>query len=205
MTKNTPLDLAEALRKPSISKATNALADSSETIQQLLDEPEYILQLTASPSVKFEMLHVVRDSLAAIVAPVSACGKGCSHCCKMAVAISSHDAEVIGEFIGIKPLPVETNMDQRGLIDKYMGCPCPFLKKGICSIYEVRPTACRTHFNISEYPEVCDVINFPGHDVPNLNFQPLWMAEGLLALTSGGTLADIREFFPYGKDAPDTL
>jgi Fe-S-cluster containining protein len=32
---------------------------------------------------------------------------------------------------------------------------CPLLKEGRCSVYEVRPTACRGHYALNQAPEVC--------------------------------------------------
>lgn len=140
--------------------------------------------------------------LGEIVGPVTACKKGCSHCCKMAVSISSKEAEKIGMFLGINPYPAKTDietLDREKLVDQYCGTVCPFLKKNVCTIYEVRPYACRTHFNLSAYPEVCNVIDYPGNAVPNIDFTMIWRAQvAIYGLEV--EYADIREFFPNGNE-----
>lgn len=50
--------------------------------------------------------------------------------------------------------------------------PCPFLREGLCAVYEVRPLACRHHFSLSD-PELCaanDVENVEGMETMEESF-----------------------------------
>lgn len=147
------------------------------------------------------MLWAVRDRVAELVGKTAVCSKGCDWCCHMAVGITSIDAEQIQKATGI--VPKEINMDYEGLfknrdaqIRMYMGVKCPFLKDNQCSVYEARPSACRTHFNLSKFKQVCNLGAFRGREVPNLDFSLIWTAEAILVYRMGATMADIRVYFP---------
>lgn len=92
---------------------------------------------------------------------------------------------------------VEEYMKAEGNVALYSGKPCTFLEAGKCSIYPVRPLACRTHHNLSIDEENCKIANVenPKH-TPMLNLTPINYAYVDLALQSGDAFADIREFFP---------
>ena len=84
-----------------------------------------------------------------------ACGKGCSFCCKMWV-----DATPPETLFTVKNMPpeqrqrameaVERVCSQTSGVDFFDRCgkvnpPCPLLDtEGACSVYEIRPVACRT-------------------------------------------------------------
>ena len=77
-----------------------------------------------------------------------ACGKGCSHCCYVWVSASAPEVLYIINKLNndVKTRIIETNQatckysfDQR---DKHP-TQCPFLCNNICSIYQLRPQACR--------------------------------------------------------------
>lgn len=191
----------------SVNKSIYAISQEAPALDALITETGKLVQSTAPASLKVIRLYEIRDAMAKIVAPHSACKEGCGHCCKMAVAISSYDAKVIGKHIGVEPVAVKTSdlIGRQSLIDKYMGTACPFLKKNRCSIYEVRPSPCRTHFNLSAYPDICDIVENAGHDVPNLDWRPLWMAEAQMGYEAGFEFGDIRDFFPNGADVVETL
>lgn len=171
----------------------------------LMSRAEVLLQSKEDPGQRLIEVREIRDEVAAIASTVAACRAGCSHCCHMAVGITSSDAAKIGEHLGITPEKPRMQVDPSGNVDKYMNVPCPFLKKKHCTIYEVRPSACRTHYNVSNYPEVCDTVNFPGRDVPSLDMRPIWTAECLLSVRDGQTHADIRDFFPEGANPTQKL
>ena len=160
--------------------------------------------MTSAVEDRADLLKIV-SKFVQLTAPISACKSGCSHCCKMAVTITSDEAASIGEAIGVVPLRPPPVVDQEATVAKHMNTVCPFLKSNVCSIYEHRPVACRLHFNISAYPVVCDTINFPGNDVPNYNFEDLWFAVGAVSYLSGAYPADIRDFFPDGLDVIPSL
>lgn len=144
----------------------------------------------------------IANKITPLFGPLSACKNKCSHCCHMAVGIFSGEAESIGKSIGVVPkkLPpvIPEEYIQRDVVKRWINVPCPFLEDGLCSIYEHRPLVCRTHFNLSAFPLLCDTRNYLGNDVPNFNFQSLWNVHGFISLLSGETPGDLREFFPKG-------
>jgi Fe-S-cluster containining protein len=141
------------------------------------------------------------DPLTREVGALAACRKGCSHCCNIAVAINQAEAAVIGRRIGRKPAkPANRAMEGRDEFGASIALgfdkPCPFLKEHQCSIYDVRPLACRSHFNMDIDAELCRV------DLGN-NRVPLYKTTDLDVIgvyAAGGphkmVVADIREFFP---------
>lgn len=166
-------------------------------IEGALRDAAKVPGLPRSTEWKAARLAALRDKLVGIVAKESCCREGCSACCHMATAISTSEAKVISKHTGLPFNDVEFDLPDRSeQVKKYMGVPCPFLKDNRCSIYEVRPSACRANFNISDYPEICSITEAPGRTVPNLNMQALWYAEAAVALEKYDTVADIREFFP---------
>lgn len=197
--------LTDAMVEESVNRNMERIEDRHEELQGLLSRVPPIMENTDTPESNLIRLHEIRDGVTAIAAEVSACRDGCSQCCYQAVAVTSAEADKIGKHLGIEPVDAPMMLDRDDSVAKYMAVPCPFLKKKRCSVYEVRPSACRTHFNVSSFPEVCDVVNFPNREVPTLDMRMLWMAEGVLALQSGYTLADIREFFPEGATPTQKL
>lgn len=59
--------------------------------------------------------------------------------------------------------------------------PCPFLVAGRCSIYAIRPVACRTHFSFSESPRDCDPDEV-GHGYPVKNLDVAHVNRALLGM-----------------------
>lgn len=145
---------------------------------------------------KLQTLKGVLAKLDTVIADYTACSRGCDHCCKMAVSMSSIEAEMIGQSIFVRPRKPETNMDGMEMVDAYKGVDCPFLVDKVCSIYDHRPIACRAHHNISKYPDLCDVIGNPGSDVPALNFT--FAHAAYVQFFFDSEFNDIREFFPNG-------
>ena len=85
-----------------------------------------------------------------------ACKKGCSWCCYKQVGVSPLEVFLIAEHLKNKRIKVSlediksrlTTLDQitNGLTSEARlaaQLPCAFLVEGSCSIYEVRPLACR--------------------------------------------------------------
>jgi Fe-S-cluster containining protein len=84
-----------------------------------------------------------------------ACRAGCDHCCHQVVALTPPEALAVAAHV--KSLPAHEleritervrNAYERGrglsTAERYAPeHPCPFLEAGQCSIYEVRPLACR--------------------------------------------------------------
>lgn len=163
-----------------------------------------IVNSTARTRSKVEDLLQLIAQAGDFIAPYVVCKEGCHHCCHMAVAISGFEAMEIGKHIKIVPEQVTINVEealacgspeayQRKIADKHTGVTCPFLIDQKCSIYEVRPIACRTYFNLSGNASFCD-LTLGGHDVPNVDLRLIAMAQVEILIQYD--LGDIREFFP---------
>lgn len=154
---------------------------------------------------KLFALRQVVDELCTTVTPHSACRHGCSHCCNMAVAVSEPEARSIADHLHKGFVRHKGEYDADGDRLKYTGKPCPFLLPendrhrlypGNCLIYEVRPLACRGYFNLSDTPEICDIVNSPGQDVPSIDNTVFGVAQ---VLSFGTEYQDIRDWFPREK------
>lgn len=143
---------------------------------------------------KHQQVRGIIDRASAMVSPISACKRGCSKCCNMAVTISSYEAKLVGDAIGVEPQIVP--MRTEGMVEEYLNVPCTFLINNECSIYEHRPSPCRTHFNISNYPQLCDTVNYNGTTVPKVNFQAVEFSLAAINFKKGNVFNDIRSFFP---------
>lgn len=102
--------------------------------------------------------------------PVS-CKRGCHACCRLSITIVKQEADLISEFL------IKSNQDLMRLsrrLEKsarlmtrtlnrfdYLSLEkdCVFLdSKKDCSIYDVRPSACRYHYVVSP-PEDCSILD----------------------------------------------
>lgn len=170
----------------------------------LMEDPVKVAESNLlQPLMKLNRIRELTDKVGDAMAPHVICKKGCSHCCNMAVSLSSIEAEQIGRAIGKPPAKIENRngeMDedfQKALVSKYMNVPCPFLKEGACSIYEHRPVSCRTFFNLSDDVSLCDLTKGP-QQVPGLDFRAVWYAYSLSLFRF--PFGDIREFWPQGLE-----
>lgn len=93
------------------------------------------------------------------------CGKGCHACCRQNVTIWQDEAAVIAEYCNAHGIDIPKEYLEEQL--KYgwkevarteVGW-CTFLKGGVCSIYPVRPLACRKYLVVSN-PDKCDVVKY---------------------------------------------
>jgi Fe-S-cluster containining protein len=124
--------------------------------------------------------------------PVSACKSGCSHCCHIPVKLTQAEAVELGKAIKKKP-EKSTGITFEFDDSKFSGQPCTFLVNSKCSIYEDRPSVCRTHMNMDKDELLCK--NVPGMSVPvpYLDVRPITISR---VITGGkNPVADIREWF----------
>lgn len=154
---------------------------------------------------RVQMLHRVGHQFSSAVTPHAACRKGCAHCCFIPVLVSSMEADVIGEAIGVRPatpaLVDELPAEAYGLKQ-----PCTFLNEDEkCSIYEHRPMACRLLLNLDKDDLLCHLVgrDYPGEPTPSVPYvdtSRYYMAYVQAVRQTG--LADLRDFFPNGlKDS----
>ncbi|HSH12100.1 MAG TPA: YkgJ family cysteine cluster protein, partial [Desulfurivibrionaceae bacterium] len=97
-----------------------------------------------------------------------ACGPGCATCCTRSVTLTTGEGRLILDFLRRMgrslpelprdPAPLRPALTTNGLAGSYLAGqvvlnepespwlfePCVFLREGLCSIYEIRPFACRS-------------------------------------------------------------
>jgi Fe-S-cluster containining protein len=136
------------------------------------------------------------------IAPHAACTAGCSQCCHIAVAITQSEANEIAKAIGRAAvvMPEASEKALRQSIesrDQYRGVPCAFLVNNLCSIYDHRPVACRSHHSLDANADQCNLA-IPNKDshVPSFNLTMLEFSLAALAFEQQEGIADIRDFFP---------
>lgn len=90
------------------------------------------------------------------------CRKGCSFCCHINVHVYELEVKAIVEYCsehGIA-IPAQHLREQLKFTEnevwKSEHSACVFLKDNLCSIYEVRPGACRVHVSVDN-PDICNI------------------------------------------------
>lgn len=87
------------------------------------------------------------------------CTAGCAHCCWLWIDVPAHEALLIAQHLrdtlsaeALKTLLEEARRRCEGLGTAGHASPCVLLQDGRCSIYAVRPGACRRYYsqNVSE-------------------------------------------------------
>jgi Fe-S-cluster containining protein len=198
------LQLTEAASEESHAE----IIKDSPWLLDLHDEVSRLVAVRQSPSSTIKAFRDLADRIAGAISPRAVCRSGCSHCCNIAVVITSAEASVIGKEIGIAPIEAKKPKGgarklrsyEKKVVERNFGVPCPFLKDDSCSIYDSRPIACRLHFNIGHSSFFCSTEIPPeASAIPNLKIQSFWM--GLMFALSEPRYADIRDFFPTGSPA----
>lgn len=143
---------------------------------------------------KINQMKKAAQKISELISPLVACKSGCSYCCHISVTISSVEADAMAKASGRKAKKLSANVDD-SMPQKWFRVPCPFLKKGKCSVYDERPISCRLMFNIADTPEQCDTA-IPSSEsyVSMLNLSQLQNA--YVEAFHMHTWGDIRDFFP---------
>lgn len=150
-----------------------------------------ITTLPGSALKKLRHLQRACDEIFSAVAPYVACSRGCTSCCHYNVDVFPIEAERIEKRTG---LARSTGPHPR---QNFHGAPCTFLKDGICSIYEVRPMACRKHVALTSTSFWCDPERSGAIEVKLLQFSEVEAAIRYVVELDGRTdIADIRDHFP---------
>jgi Fe-S-cluster containining protein len=140
--------------EPWQDEVTVSTANTVLAVVREIPNLERVLEATRSAMVSTSRL--VDGLLARAPAGSVACKAGCDHCCHVVVGITAPEALVIFEHLKRSRSTLElarltARVDEfcdrtRGLSSSERFLPeysCVFLEKGRCSIYEVRPFACR--------------------------------------------------------------
>ncbi len=90
-----------------------------------------------------------------------ACKKGCSNCCKTHKDIPVYPSELVGIYwYAIEKITQPIRQPLKKQLAFHKKPECPFLVNGDCSIYPLRPVACR-QFNV--FTKECEKKEDPYH------------------------------------------
>jgi len=188
-------------------RAAALMAGAGPQIQALIREAVKLAvnPRGLSPADRADALMTVSENLSRTIVPYTPCVKGCSHCCYMATCISGHEARMIGRYLGRDPKRlgrenVFSDSLQEYLLATFTGVPCSLLdERGKCSVYPVRPIACRLHHSLEPTEENCKIVPGVPITVAHINLTVVDVAHA--SLFAADDFGDIREFFPTEPEA----
>lgn len=203
MTKETPIDYA---RVRSFERAGGA-----KILDRLIKQAKSIAnnpQMTFGD--KADHIMSIAESISRAITPHTACVKGCNHCCYMAVEVSAWEADMISRYLGRNKategqvLSIDNMEDakreQDASVARYTGVRCTLLgADGKCTVYPVRPIACRTHHNLGPDETNCVIVVTPGEELPttpHINLNEFLFYQAAVMVQGRTAYADIREWFP---------
>jgi Fe-S-cluster containining protein len=187
-------------------RAQQVMRIEGPRISGLLGEAAKLMTGRVPASQRRMRIIEIAGKLSRTITPHTRCVHGCSECCSWSLSITAFEARLIGRQVGREPkrLGRELGRADPGLAHelrvRYTGVPCPFLKAGPggCSIYPVRPLACRTHHTMMDDEANCRIrLDEHGRAInptPSLNLSAVGSAAA--AIFTGEDFGDIREFFP---------
>lgn len=146
---------------------------------------------------KIAHLYALGDYIGKLAAPHVGCQKGCDSCCHIAVQIPQAEADDLGRRLGRPVAPVAYVQDDGAHL---ANTPCPFVKKGACSIYADRPFVCRLYFSLDSKDWLCRVDH--GERTRTLLFpHGTWRAHFLdiIGRDQAHKMADLRDYFPKDR------
>jgi Fe-S-cluster containining protein len=200
----TDANYAEQLahaRKTSMDRAAALVASIAPDLNARDDRiAAELARENASAKAKLGKLYRLAAEFAQAAVPFVPCSKGCAGCCKMNVSITSIEAQRLAAVSG------KTMVDVRSPVThseaEFSGIPCPFLVDEVCSVYEVRPYACRAHFSfdVSSYWCQPERAYEDGMGVVELGGAKRAYVEIATKSPMGG-FADIRDFFPVARES----
>lgn len=142
---------------------------------------------------------------------LTSCSRGCHFCCRQNVTVWKAEAGLIAKYCREKEIAIpkdylkaQLRHGEKEVARSEVGW-CVFLKGGECSIYPVRPSACRNYYVVSK-PELCDIVAFPpgeGKVVVKIKTGPLIFKialDGIMAeqeKSRGGRMPEM--LLPYVK------
>lgn len=190
--------MAGLLRPTAMDKAAIAAAVEG-VLPSIVSACDKLVGSSQSMPAKYKRLINISKVVTDKIAPFTPCAQQCSFCCHMAVSIFEYEARRIARYIDrcyVKQVRLTRLEDIQKAharwIKGYTRVPCTFLKEGKCSIYPMRPLACRLHHTISDDNRCCD-----------LTFEQVTPAVdlGLLEKTQvmvfrDQAFGDIRDYFP---------
>jgi Fe-S-cluster containining protein len=140
------------------------------------------------------------------------CAKSCHQCCLPKLTVSSVEREYIRQHLLNQPSVVD-KLQVLEETDVYEGERCKFLdEKGMCSIYEARPSVCRSHgaplwfklpgsdFDDEDYEQDVCFLNFKETDLKTLPPEAFINIDTLNSILAAvNMLFEKEELMPTGK------
>ena len=163
-----------------------------EHLEQVRKDIAFVKYGNASRLAKVRRIYQAADLLTSEISPMAVCSQGCGSCCHIDVDVTEIEALYIEKNSGHKVRPGRSRTNGHG--DRKT--PCCFLSSTqICTIYECRPFACRTHFAFDD-PKFCseidvDHVTYDARGNPYLTE----LAAILFELNGSAPPRDIRDFF----------
>jgi Fe-S-cluster containining protein len=119
--------------------------------------PEQVLQAL------YQNFEELERAIPATISQQLQCRKGCAHCCHIGVDITELEAKVIYQYCQENNITIPFEQLQTRKRTE----ACFFLgADNSCTIYKVRPSACRKYFSFSA-PDLCDPVKYPEGGVIN--------------------------------------
>lgn len=138
---------------------------------------------------KLEMLYSLMDELSISLSKFMPCKKGCAFCCHYKISISEIEVAYIEKHTKHRRLKKMTSWQD------FHGHACPFLKENVCSIYAVRPFACRRHNALTKDAFWCNH-EHSDRAFPLIRFTNVDRVFDLIRLEANASEhSDIRQFF----------
>jgi Fe-S-cluster containining protein len=184
-------DLKEAFRRRDayVASLDASLKEREDLIAQRMRSTN------ASAISKISKIYALVDELGTAAKDFVACKKGCAACCHMNVTISAIEAKHIETATGKARAALSESRTHD--LAEFSGKPCPFLKDSSCSIYDVRPFACRQHVSFDTTNYWCQPERSHQKDLPKVGFNGAEEAFfNVTGRATHGIFGDIRDFFP---------
>jgi uncharacterized protein len=173
-----------------LKTAENKINASKESIPKDIRKMEESLfqKITTSKHDRIKTLELLFSEMDAIynfVHQFTLCKKGCSYCCKYGISISELEVDYIKKKVKLDKVLAKT-----------VDSSCPFLKEGICSIYNERPFFCRRHLAFYDSPEWCELDISHNYRFPNIDCTEIDKCYAYLIGPHGqDSMQDIRQAF----------
>lgn len=189
------IEITKKLKNYTPSNKLPKLELSNSFIEGMLDKINESFALGDADQTTGDILQLVSEACEDYgLSELSVCQRGCAHCCKIPVNVTAMEARYIGGVIGVVPTNVQVTDE-----DLYDYCPFLNQEKAECSIYEHRPIECRTFHSVDHY-KYCEQGSTHHHQISTSSTPFFSQMRQTVTDSSNGVVADIRSWFPSGKN-----
>lgn len=121
----------------------------------------------------YHTIDTLTDDFSKNKQPISCHACKSAYCCHQSIEICEAEASVIAQYCNENGIIIPRKYLKKQLAYSresvaYSSCSaCVFLKDNKCSIYYVRPAACRTYF-VATKEELCDMKKYRNHQVAHV-------------------------------------